>query len=214
MAWILLDESRPGRASHFFWHTGGNLRLVYSTEETPLTPCKSLGLTTILTVLTCTAAQAQSLPADVLVDPSTPNKTVWHYPKVNSAIPEARPHRRDLSKWPTLSYEDKRSSPAAQRVKLTGALNGDAERGKAIAMNTKKGNCWACHALPGDSQAGNAGPSLLGFKARQYSDERVYQQIFDARVQNPSTLMPPYGTFGSLSDQDIRDLVAFLQSIQ
>jgi sulfur oxidation c-type cytochrome SoxX len=162
-------------------------------------------------------AQAQgsaALPADVLVDPATPNKTIWHYPKDNAAVPEERPHRRDLSKWPTLSYDDKRAVPKPQRVTLSGPLQGDPQRGKEIAMNTQKGNCWACHALPGDAQPGTAGPSLMAFAQRKYSDERVYQQVFDARVQNPYTFMPPYGAFQTLSDQDIRDVVAFLQSIQ
>lgn len=164
----------------------------------------------------CALAQtpAQHLPKDVLVNPSTPNKTVWHYPKADAPVPEERGHRRDLSKWATLSYEDQRPTPAPQRVSLTGPLNGNAERGKKIAMNTQQGNCWACHALPGDPQPGSAGPSLLGFAQRKYSDEKVYQQVFDARVQNPYTFMPPYGAFGTLSDQDIRDIVAFLQSIR
>lgn len=175
---------------------------------------KTAGVASALSVMAALPVMAQNMPADVLVNANTPNKTVWHYPKANSPVPEERAHRRDLSKWTTLSYEDKRATPAPQRVTLAGPLNGDPINGKAIAMNTLKGNCWGCHALPGDPQAGNAGPSLLAFSQRKYTDEKVYQQVFDARVQNPYTFMPPYGSFGSLADQDIRDIVAFLQSIQ
>lgn len=173
--------------------------------------CLTLGLVALPWV---GAALAQDLPKDVLVNTKTPSKTVWHYPKADSAVPEERAHRRDLSKWTTLSYEDTRPTPAPQRVSLQGELKGDAERGKKIAMNTQQGNCWACHALPGDAQPGTAGPSLLAFAKRNYSNEKVYQQVFDARIQNPYTFMPPYGSFSTLGDQDIRDIVAYLQSIQ
>lgn len=160
------------------------------------------------------AAWADSLPADVLVDGATKNKTVWPYPQPDSGTIKYNEHRRDLSKWPTLSYDDKRPTLKPQRGKLTGALNGDAERGKAIAMNTQRGNCWACHALPGDAQPGTAGPSMLGFKARKYSDAYVYEQVFDARINNPFTVMPPFGTFGTLEEQELRDVVAYLQAIE
>ncbi len=175
---------------------------------------RTAGALCAITLAGMATAGAQTLPADVLVNPQTPNKTVWHFPKENSASPEERPHRRDLSKWTTLSYEDTRATPPPQRVSLDAPLAGDPARGRQIAMNTQQGNCWACHALPGDAQPGTAGPSLLGFAQRGYSDEKVYQQVFDARVQNPYTFMPPYGAFGTLTEQDIRDIVAFLQSIR
>lgn len=159
-------------------------------------------------------ALAADIPADVAVDTGTRNKTIWPKPVPDSGQVKWEQHRRDLSKWPTLSYDDKRPTPKPQRVALGGAVNGDPARGKQIAMNTQQGNCWACHALPGDPQPGTSGPSLLGFKARKYSDAHVYQQIYDARVNNPYTVMPPYGTFGNLTEQEIRDLTAFLQSIE
>jgi len=54
---------------------------------------------------------------------------------------------------------------------------------------------------------------LLGFKKHNYPNELVFQQIFDARAFNPNSVMPPYGTFGLLNEQEIRDLVAYLQSL-
>lgn len=167
-----------------------------------------------LLVGTVCAVGAEPLPADVLVSDTAKNKTVWPKPLLNSGKVDYKDHRRDLSKWPTLSYDDKRPTPKPERKTLSGPLNGDPVQGKKVAMDKSRGNCWACHALPGDPQPGNAGPSLLGFKARGYSDEHVYGQVWDARVMNGYTVMPPYGTFKTLTDQEIRDVVAFLQSVE
>jgi sulfur oxidation c-type cytochrome SoxX len=153
------------------------------------------------------------LPADLLLDPTTKNKTVFPFATPNSGTVKYNEHRRDLSSWVTLSYDDRRPTPKPKKVILIEPLAGDAERGQKIAMNTQQGNCWACHALPGDAQPGVGGPPLLAFKTRGYSNAHVYQQIYDARIANGQTLMPPYGTFGTLTDQNIRDLTAFLQSI-
>jgi L-cysteine S-thiosulfotransferase len=163
-----------------------------------------------LAVLLGTAARAD----DRLIDPATPNKTIYPIAVPNTGKVKYLEHRRDLSQWPSLSYEDKRPTPQPQKVSLSEPLAGDAERGRKIAMNTQQGNCWACHALPGDAQPGVGGPPLLNFKTRGYSDAQVYQQIFDARIANAQTLMPPYGSFGTLKEQDIRDITAFLQSIE
>jgi sulfur-oxidizing protein SoxA len=57
------------------------------------------------------------------------------------------------------------------------------------------------------------GNFLLQYRKYGYNADQIYQQIFDARIFNPNSVMPPFGTFGILSDQDIRDLVAFLQSL-
>ncbi|MGD9786841.1 MAG: sulfur oxidation c-type cytochrome SoxX [Sulfuricellaceae bacterium] len=167
-----------------------------------------------LALIAGTVAQAADLPPDATVNPDTKNKTVFPLPVQNSGTLKWGEHGRDLTKWTTLSPDDKRSIPKPRKVDLDGPLNGDPARGKEIAMNTSKGNCWACHALPGDAQPGSGGPSLLGFKKRGYSDAHVYQQISDPRVFNPQTIMPPFGTFEALTDQEVRDVAAFLQSIE
>lgn len=160
------------------------------------------------------AFSQQALPSDLLIDPAGKNRTLFPFATPNSGVVKYSEHRRDLTPWPSLSYEDKRPTLMPQRVILHEPLAGNAERGKQVAMNTQLGNCWACHALPGDAQPGAGGPPLLAFKTRGYSDAHVYQQIYDARVANPNTLMPPYGTFGTLTEQNLRDLTAYLQSIE
>jgi sulfur-oxidizing protein SoxX len=163
---------------------------------------------------TACAADPSKGTSNLLVDPAAKNKTVWPKPVADSGTLKYNDHRQDLSRWPSLSYADTMPTREMKRVELNGELKGDPKRGKEIALNKSKGNCWSCHTLPGDPQGGTAGPSLLGFGTRGYSDAHVYQQIFDARAYNGLTVMPPYGTNEVLADQDIRDLVAFLQSIK
>ena len=40
------------------------------------------------------------------------------------------------------------------------------EKGKKIAFNKKKGNCLACHLIPGGDQPGNIAPPLIAMKGR------------------------------------------------
>lgn len=155
-----------------------------------------------------------SLPSNILYDAAKEKKTIWPLPVKNSGEVKYNEHRQDLSRWPTLSYEDKRPTRAPEKVALAEPLNGNAENGKKLAMNTQKGNCWACHALPGDAQPGSGGPPLLNVGGWGYSDAHIYQQIWDRRAANPDTIMPPYGSNGVLSDQEIRDITAFLQTLK
>jgi sulfur oxidation c-type cytochrome SoxX len=159
-------------------------------------------------------AVAADLPPDAAVDPGTPNKTV--VPKVvpNSGKLEWVPYDRDLTPWITLSHADKRDAVRPRKVTLTLPLNGDPARGKEIAMSPKRGNCVTCHRLPGDQWPGTVGSSLLQYKKYEYTADRIYQQIYDPRVFNPYSVMPPFGSHNLLGDQEIRDLVAFLQSIE
>lgn len=166
-------------------------------------------------MVSCSLAwAADPIPSNWLYDPDRPKKTIWPQPIKNSGELKYNEHRQDLGRWPSLSYEDKRPTKKPEKVTLQGPANGNAENGKKIAMNTQKGNCWACHALPGDPQPGSGGPSLLKIGAAGYSDAYLYQQIWDRRVTNPDTPMPPYGTNGVLSEQEIRDIVSFLQTLK
>lgn len=110
------------------------------------------------------AQAADALPSNILYDATKEKKTLWPLPVKNSGELKWNEHRQDLSRWPTLSYEDKRATKRPEKAELQGALNGNAENGKKLAMNTQKGNCWACHALPGDPQPGSGGPPLLNVR--------------------------------------------------
>jgi sulfur-oxidizing protein SoxA len=96
-------------------------------------------------------------------------------------------------------------------------LAGDAERGKAIVADRGKGgSCLACHVMGpagGANLPGNIGPDLSKIALMGRSDEYFYNQIYDPRVFNPDTSMPPWGAHGILDDQEIMDIVAFLQTL-
>ncbi len=154
------------------------------------------------------------LPADAAVNPAAPTKTLEPKVVVNSGRLEWIPFKRDLTAWPTLSHEDKRPTVKPRKVKLSAPLNGDPARGREIAQRADKGYCVVCHQMPGEEWPGTVGLVLTHFKLHNYADAAVYQQIFDPRVINPNSVMPPYGANNILTEQEIRDLVAYLQSIE
>ncbi len=80
-------------------------------------------------------------------------------------------------------------------------------KGKELAFNRKKGNCLACHQIEGGSLAGNIGPPLVAMKARFPDYDKLRAQIYDARVNNPNTIMIPFGPNAVLTNKEI-DLVA------
>ncbi len=45
-------------------------------------------------------------------------------------------------------------------------------------------------------------------------DEYLFNYIYDARVYNPETVMPPWGGHGVFNDQEIGDMVAFLKTLK
>lgn len=167
-----------------------------------------------LTLALTGPASAAGLPPDAAVNPAAPNKTLEPQVVANSGRLEWVPFKWDLTDWPTLSHEDKRSTAKPRKVKLSRPLNGDPARGRQLSQRSDKGYCIVCHQMPGEDWPGTVGLNLSSFKQRNYPDEAVYQQLFDPRVINPQSVMPPYGTNKILTEQEIRDLVAYLQSIE
>ncbi len=121
----------------------------------------------------------------------------------------------DYAKWPCLSYSlpcAKVPTRKARKKDLAGPLNGDAARGKAIAHERSKGNCLACHVMKDGTQPGTRGPDLSRYGALGKTDAETYTLVHDMRTRNPDTVMPPFGTNEILSNQEIRDVVAYLQA--
>ena len=77
-----------------------------------------------------------------------------------------------------------------------------AAKGKKIAENRKKGNCFTCHAYKGVHLPGNLGPSLDGIGKRK-TKKQIYDQIWDATKANPMTTMPPFGKYEALSKDEV-----------
>lgn len=88
-----------------------------------------------------------------------------------------------------------------------------AAKGKKIAENRKKGNCFACHAYEGAKLAGNIGPPLVAMKARFPDRAKLRAQLWDPEANNPDTLMPPYGKHEIISKKDIENIIDWLYTL-
>ncbi len=108
-----------------------------------------------------------------------------------------------------------------------GSLLGDWKRGETIAQSGRGlmwsdktgaaagGSCYNCHQLsPAEASFGTVGPSLRGFgKLRGNTAEMqkyVYGKIYNAKAYNACSQMPRLGHSGTLTEQQIKDLVALL----
>ncbi len=110
-----------------------------------------------------------------------------------------------------------RSAPAPKAPRpLAGPLNGDPVKGAELTVAGRgAANCLACHVVGdrGTNLPGNVGPDLSEVARRGHTDEYLYNYIFDARVYNAGTVMPPWGTHGVLKDEEIRHIVAYLKTL-
>jgi len=87
------------------------------------------------------------------------------------------------------------------------------EQGKEIAFDRRKGNCLACHAIPGGVSPGNIGPPLIVMNKRFPSKEKLREQIWDPSQNNPDTMMPPFGRHMIISEDEIDKIVEFIWSL-
>jgi sulfur-oxidizing protein SoxX len=92
-------------------------------------------------------------------------------------------------------------------------LNGDVEAGKAVAMDRSRGNCIACHLMPGADSPGAIGPALIAMQTRYPSKEDVARQIWDPTIKNPEVVMPPFGKHGIISNKEFVDVVEYIWSL-
>ena len=87
------------------------------------------------------------------------------------------------------------------------------DEGKKLAFDRKKGNCLACHQIAGGDMAGNIGPPLIAMKARFPDKAVLREQIYDARIANPNTIMIPFGPHQVLSESEIDKVVEYIYSL-
>lgn len=88
--------------------------------------------------------------------------------------------------------------------------------GQTLTIEVAKGNCLACHAVPGDPRAvtsANIGPPLVGIRARFPQRERLREQLRDPMQFNPDTVMPPFGKHRILTDDEIEQIVDYLYTL-
>lgn len=108
-----------------------------------------------------------------------------------------------------------------------GGLLGDWKRGERIAQNGRGlqwndgpkdvagGSCYNCHELaPQEASYGTLGPSLRGFGRLRGNTSEVqryaYGRIYNSKAYNLCSQMPRLGHSGTLSAEQIKDLVAYL----
>ncbi len=85
--------------------------------------------------------------------------------------------------------------------------------GKKIAFDRKRGNCLGCHMTDDGEMPGNIGPPLIAMKARFPDREALKQQIYDPRVANPNSIMPPFGAHEVLTADELEKVVTFIHSL-
>ena len=109
---------------------------------------------------------------------------------------------------------------------LTGVA-GDADKGREIAIQRKKGNCLACHQMPIPEQQfhGEVGPDLEGV-ADRYSEGELRARVVNPKVANSDTIMPAFHKTDNfrvlekfrgkaiLSAQEVEDVVAYLMTLK
>jgi sulfur oxidation c-type cytochrome SoxX len=94
----------------------------------------------------------------------------------------------------------------------------EAKAAKPIEMNpevliTSKnpgmGNCLACHAIPSRPElaAGTIAPPLVNMKERFPDIAKLRAEIYDQKVFNPQTMMPPFGRNKIMTPEQI-DVIA------
>jgi sulfur-oxidizing protein SoxA len=126
--------------------------------------------------------------------------------------------RRPISKFNTLANGSVSPPAPKEARKPSGSIPGDATNGqKLVADRTRGGSCLACHVMGpagGADLPGNVGPDLSEIGSGGRDDEWLFNYVYDARVFNPETVMPPWGTNGVFDDKEVGDIVAFLKTLK
>ena len=125
-------------------------------------------------------------------------------------------------------------TPLPAGLRYNDALVGDAERGRAL-VSTGAGACMGCHMITGNPMMmGMVGPNLTHVGSRTTiaaglfpNDTRhLARWIKNARAMKPGIIMPTLGkgeydpvteavvTATGLTDQQIADIVAYLQALK
>lgn len=150
---------------------------------------------------------------------------------------QAKMNRIDLDDVQRLCNLNADNPPAAEAKRMEeaqlkaipfpeGNLMGDWKKGEKIAQNGRGmtwsdkpgnagGSCYNCHQIsPKEEAFGTIGPSLAGLgKVRGNRPEiqrYVYGKIYNAKAYNACSQMPRFGHSGTLTEQQIKDLVALL----
>ena len=108
-----------------------------------------------------------------------------------------------------------------------GGLTGDPDRGRAVVLDRRRGNCLICHAFPvaGEPFQGTLGPAMADVGSR-LDRGQIRLRLIDQSRLNPQTIMPSYYRVEGLVDvapeyngrpaleaREIEDVVAWLATL-
>jgi len=85
--------------------------------------------------------------------------------------------------------------------------------GQKLAFDRGKGNCLTCHDIKGGDLPGTIGPALKDIKSKYPDRNDLVAIITDETRRNPQTMMPPFGRNRILTEQEINEIVDFLQTL-
>lgn len=108
------------------------------------------------------------------------------------------------------------SPPYVPPPKLDGPITGDPKKGEKLAYDRGRGgSCLACHVLGPTTQSmpGAVGPDLSTYSQWGRDDQWIFNYIYDPRSVNPESVMPPWGTHKVFTVEEIKDMVAFLKTL-
>lgn len=185
-----------------------------------------LRLMTGLLVLFSAQTGFSAEPLDVLkrsvVDRNQATEERLYQDEVQAFCSKPRTEAGDLATVKSI----REASLAAVSMPSDGVFLGDWERGADIANNGRGlqysddpdqpngGNCYACHQLdPAEVAYGTLGPSLTGYGARGQSEamlQYTWTKLWDTHAYNPCSHMPRFGAQGILTEQQLRDVMAYL----
>ena len=85
--------------------------------------------------------------------------------------------------------------------------------GQKLAFDRGKGNCLTCHDIKGGDLPGSIGPALKDLKSKYPDRNDLVAIVTDETKRNPLTMMPPFGRNRILTEQEIGEIVDFLQTL-
>ena len=139
--------------------------------------------------------------------------------------------RNDVAKIPRAQLDAFVEKSRKQiRYPASRRMMGDWKLGESIAQNgygrrfgtdpddakrPNGGNCYACHQVaPLEVAFGTIGPSLLGYGKQRGASEAMqkflYDQVYNAWIVHPCSIMPRFGHHAFLTPEQITHLVALL----
>jgi sulfur-oxidizing protein SoxX len=101
----------------------------------------------------------------------------------------------------------------AAAVPAEARAQSSAAEGQKLAFDRSKGNCLTCHVIKGGDLPGTIGPELKDIKSKYPDRNDLIAILNDETKRNPQTVMPPFGRNHILTEQEINEVVDFLQTL-